>query len=271
MQSVRVEIIKDSLNTATNDRLTTYRLSFPKCLLAELNTHRMLSRSVSSSRAVSFKNTRKRVLSDPYKPLVWGAEQRGMQSSSELSGWRAVIAAIAWELQKNVSLFCHWLAGDIAGLHKQHTNRLIESHLYAEVILSGTEWDNFFLLRAHKDAQPEFSHIAYEMKRQYEENTPTSMNPGEWHIPLIFAPDSDLNTPERLRNISAARCARASYYTQDGTVANYESDLKLCGRLSGSNPKHLSPFEHQAIALETSERVGNFRGWKQYRKFLETC
>lgn len=269
MQNNQIEILKDSLNLITNDRLTTFRLLFPKCLLAELNTHRMLSRSVSSSRAVSFKNIRKRVIENPYKPLGWDADQKGMQASSELSGWRSLVAASAWELHKYSSMFCHWLAGDVAGLHKQHSNRLIETHLFAEVIISGTEWDNFFKLRAHEAAQPEFAHIAKQMMSLYETNIPDYLRPGDWHLPLIFAHDIDLNSSEQLRQISAARCARASYYTQEGKVASYEADLKLCERLAGSEPKHLSPFEHQAQALETSERIGNFQGWKQYRKFLE--
>lgn len=263
-------ILLDSVNEATGDRLTTFKISFPKCLLAELNTHRMLSRSVSSSRAIKSSVMRKRILNESFRPINWSANNPGMQSNSDLTGIKKTIASIAWNGNKFTSLFWHWLAGDIAGLHKQHANRLIETYLYVDAIVSSTTWDNFFNLRAHRDAQPEFQEVAHIMKELYRSNEPKVLRIGEWHMPLLRDVDKEMYSLEQLKNISSARCARTSYFLTDGSISNPEADLKLCERLAGSDPKHLSPFEHVAIALPDSTQSGNFTGWGQYRKELET-
>jgi len=48
--------------------------------------------------------------------------------------------------------------------------------------------------------------------------------------------------------------------------------LQLYDRLIGSAPIHASPAEHQAQSLSADKggyRLGNLRGWLQYRKTLE--
>ena len=46
-------ILADSVNAETCDRWVTFEIAnFPKVLLQELNTHRMLSRNAASSRAM---------------------------------------------------------------------------------------------------------------------------------------------------------------------------------------------------------------------------
>jgi thymidylate synthase ThyX len=69
------------------------------------------------------------------------------------------------------------------------------------------------------------------------------------------------------KKISAARCARVSYSLFNAKTSDSTSDLRLCEKLSSSG--HWSPFEHAAQALAAKERVGNFVGWKQYRKEFE--
>jgi hypothetical protein len=39
-----------------------------------------------------------------------------------------------------------------------------------------------------------------------------------------------------------------------------------CDKLFGSVPRHLSPAEHVAQALDSEEYIGNFCGFKQFRK-----
>ena len=45
-----------------------------------------------------------------------------------------------------------------------------------------------------------------------------------------------------------------------------QADLALCDRLFGGDPKHLSPCEHQAQAMEQGEYFANFRGFSQFRR-----
>jgi len=73
---------------------------------------------------------------------------------------------------------------------------------------------------------------------------------------------------EILKKISVARCAHISYKLNGGTQSSAEKNVTLCNRLI--NDGHWSPFEHVAIVLSTTERCGNFLGFKQYRKFFES-
>ena len=47
-----------------------------------------------------------------------------------------------------------------AGYHKQTVNRLAEPFMMVKGVITATEWDNFFYLRRHKDAQPELQELA---------------------------------------------------------------------------------------------------------------
>ena len=60
------------------DRLVTMIVRFPRCILSEMNTHRVFSRNSASSRARSLKTTIKQVLEDPYIPL-FTENAKGMQ------------------------------------------------------------------------------------------------------------------------------------------------------------------------------------------------
>ncbi len=62
------------------DRLVTMIVRFPRCILSEMNTHRVFSRNSASSRARSLKTTIKQVLEDPYIPL-FTENAKGMQGN----------------------------------------------------------------------------------------------------------------------------------------------------------------------------------------------
>lgn len=272
---ISARILADSMNVVTGNRLTTFQVRVPKWLLAEINTHRALSRNFASSRAIPAKIIRKQILEDPFIPVYFGANQKGMQSKEELSGWKLNSSLYLWRLSRYPACFAHWI-GEKLGLHKQIINRILEPWMWADGIISATEWNNFFALRNHSDAQPEFRELARQMQKLYESSNYELLEPGEWHLPFI-----DEDTKERqknyndcyetvsrsLRMISSARCARVSFLLRDGKVSDLDSDIKLCERLIGSFPGHWSPLEHPAQALEKSERCGNYIGFKQMRKF----
>lgn len=263
--TIKAQILADSLNSATGDRLTTYQIRVPKWILAEINTHRALSRNFASSRAIPSRTIRKQIIDDPFVPVYFGANQKGMQAQSELTGLRLELAKQTWKLARFPSCGFHWL-GEKIGLHKQIVNRMLEPWMWADGVISATEFRNFFALRNHEDAQPEFRELARQMQELYEGNQPKVLQPGEWHLPFIDTSDLILY-PEQVEMISSARCARVSYLLRDGKRSTPEADLKLCKRLIGSFPGHWSPTEHPAKAMPTSDRYGNFVGFKQYRKF----
>lgn len=282
--SISAQIIADSINPCGN-RLTSYVLEYPRFIHSEMMTHRVFSRNASSSRAIPIERVIQQTLDNPALPVWWGRNQSGMQAKEELPSTpshdeqesKQECARRLWlEARDSAVRAARALAG--LGLHKQIVNRVLEPWHHIRVILSGTEFENFFALRAHRDAQPEIQELARLMLDAYNVSSPRELQPGEWHIPfgqrmderrlteLVRQPETP--SPAALLDlklrVAIARCARVSYYNFDGKD-DYAADLSVCERLFGSTPRHLSPTEHVAQCLGVPERVGNFTGWRQYR------
>jgi hypothetical protein len=262
------KILLDSL-APSGHRLTTLEITFPRFVLAEFNTHRQLSRNSASSRAIPVERMLQRVMEDPVLPVWWGRNQKGMQAEGEIEPAERGSAIATWLCCRDdaVKHVKHLLALDV---HKQIANRLLEPWLWHTVIVTATEWQNFFALRCHPDAQPEMRRIAEMMRNLYYSQEPQRVPAGWWHLPLTGFPGDEALDGDDLRKVSMARCARVSYLTHDGT-RDVEADLALCERLVSAG--HLSPSEHQAAAMascspEGSARSGNFMGWIQHRKLI---
>ncbi len=137
--------------------------------------------------------------------------------------------------------------------------------MWHTVIVTATEWDNFFALRCSANAQPEIHAVADLMRAEYESGEPQTIGIGAWHLPLLQDDERTLPLEEQ-KKISAARCARVSYLTHDGK-RNIQADIDLFTRLKSD--RHLSPFEHVATPSLDSGFHANFRGWVQMRKEIE--
>lgn len=267
------KILKDSL-APSGARLTTWELEYPRFVHSELMTHREFSRSAASSRAIPIEKMIKQVVDDPAMPKWWGKNQKGMQAREELSPDEALLAKAKWLDARDQAASNVWLLNKL-GLHKQLANRLLEPWMFITVIVSATNFENWFHLRCHPDAQPEIKWVADEMQRLYRAATPTELKDCEWHLPLIFEEDIEevrrvfVNAEivdEYLVKISTGRCARVSYLTHDGK-RDLAEDVALHNRLVTSG--HWSPFEHVAQAVDNPNyRSGNFTGWSQYRKLF---
>lgn len=263
---ISAKVIADSVNP-DGDRLTTVEAIFNRWILAELNTHRMLSRNSASSRAIPVKRVLSQVLRDPAVPVSWGANQSGMQARSELKGWRRWLARRLFLAARFPALIFVWLLSKV-GLHKQVANRILEPWVWHTAIVSATEWDNFFKLRLHPDAQPEFQELARCIKAAMDASIPKQLRWGEWHLPyindtLVFDAVSTTDSEiAKEAKISAACCARVSYVRQNDRRSE-EEDVRFTDRLATAG--HWSPFEHPARAERGS--WGNFKGFKQVRKF----
>lgn len=260
-----VRILADSL-APCGKRLTTFEVTYPRFVHSELMTHRHLSRNSSSSRAIPIQKMIAAVARDPAHPVHWGANQAGMQAREALSGWRLTAARSLWFGSRWIAIAAAWMLWRI-GLHKQIANRILEPWMWITVVISATEWANFFALRDHPDAQPEIACLAALMRAAHTISEPRRLRAGEWHMPYL-----DDGEEQRIRSltldpraVSVGRTARVSYLTQDGRRDFYD-DVKLHDRLRGAMPPHMSPFEHVAQACSTLERSGNFIGFRQYRK-----
>lgn len=255
------KIILDSVNES-EDRLTTFQLRYPRFIHSELMTHRVFSRNAMSSRAVPVAKMIAQVRDNPAKPIHWGMNKPGMQATEEVP---AASAEHLWHKAAN-------LAADVAeqmvklNLHKQVSNRILEPFQWMNTIVTATEWDNFYSLRAHPDAQPEFQNLAVMMLEAQESSQPKLLRAGEWHLPYITSLELETGNVD-LRKVSAARCARVSYLTHDGRRPELREDLALFDRLAGGVPLHASPLEHQGTP--GAYDCGNFKGWTQFRKVWE--
>lgn len=258
------KILLDSI-APTGKRITTFELTYPRFVHAELMTHRLFSRNSASSRAIPVEKMLSRIEDDPAVPVFWGKNQKGMQAEEQLSTQEQEVAEEVW-LRARDSAVSH--ARELVGLnvHKQIANRITEPWMFITVLLTATEFDNWWNLRCSPMAQPEIRWVAEHMRQDYEASTPQALSVGSWHTPLIFDDERENLDPVTLRKVSVGRCARVSYLTHDGR-RDYRDDIALFDRLRTSG--HWSPFEHVAEALDCPVRLGNFIGWKQYRKYFE--
>ncbi len=272
---IEVKVIEDSISEA-GDRLTTLQLKYQRMIHSEFMTHRVFSRNASSSRAIPVKKMIAQVWNDPAMPVHWGKNQAGMQAYGELYGLKCKTAIGLWKLAAKGACVIAWGMTKV-GLHKQVANRILEPFQYIHVVVTATEWTNFFALRDHEAAAPEIRNLAREMKWQIEGSFPRRLRRGEWHLPYVTSEEAWVLGTIIASKVSAARCARVSYLKHDGEKSSVTEDLDLYQRLVGSMPIHASPVEHQATPdtpdgnhWEHPELHGNFKGWIQNRKMVES-
>lgn len=271
--------------------LWTLHIRYHRFIHGEFMTHRVFNRNASSSRAIPIARMVERATA---MPMQWGSNRPGMQAGAELTGWRLWAAKKLWRL--GMAFTCKLsLALAKVGLHKQLANRWTETSQWIDVIVTATEWDNFFLLRDHEKAQPEIAALAQEIRyamswgghRGYKEVRPVQSgdrsNVWNWHLPYItfeereaasrgwYDSRSGWHNCIYLAKISSARCARVSYANHDGSAPILSKDYKLFMDLT-SDPKvmHLSPTEHQAYPMPVPWQWSkNLRGFRQHRELLE--
>lgn len=262
---IKAEVVKDSVSEA-GARLTTFVLTYPRFIHSEFMTHRMLSRNASSSRAIPTAKFIEAIKTNPAMPTAFTKNCKGMQARETLED-QGEAEKIWLEARDAMLTFVQRLSD--MGVHKQHANRLLEPFQHITVVASATDWDNFFGLRCHPDAQPEFQELATAMWNLYDQNVPKLLRHGEWHLPFVQQYEM-ARTIEADLITSVSRCARVSYNTHDGSENSFAKDCELFERLVGNNPIHASPTEHQATPLvDPDDRSGNFKGWLQYRKTLK--
>jgi len=149
MTKINAEIIADS-HDGRGNRITTFVLTFPRFILAELNTHRMFSKNSASSRAIPFKKMVESVENDPFIPIAWQKDHKGMQGTEYFTDKHEVYNKVAnWLTAKNRAIESAKFINEL-GVTKQLCNRLLEPFMWHKVILTATEFDNFFELRNSK-------------------------------------------------------------------------------------------------------------------------
>ena len=282
------KILADSIN-GTGSRLTTFEIEVPKYMVAQLNTHRAISRNYESSRAKPFWRVLEQVCTDPYIPKRFGKPSRGMQPAgyyefdyAQVRAWRAGVNSavevaitlgysetgelgdlseeaydatmmMLLDYEVGLPIDFSWFKANPPLVAKETLNRLLEPFMKVKGVISATDWDNFIHLRANSDAQDDINELAQQIKRLLADSDPTFVAVGEWHLPNLGA-DKD----EVVENI-----ARVSYGNHRSPSSRPEGTLYRDLQDGG----HWSPFEHVAMVLGNGK--SNFdSSWTQLRQLL---
>lgn len=150
---ISAKIVADSINPQ-GDRLISILCTFPRIILAEINTHRMLSKSTSSSRAIPFNKMVESVKNDPFIPIAWQKSHSGMQGSEYFIDKEEIkyLESHWLRAMKEAVNQSKYLQGSTTGkaVTKQLCNRLLEPFMWTTMLITGSKesWDNLFELRA---------------------------------------------------------------------------------------------------------------------------
>jgi intein/homing endonuclease len=260
---ISAKIVLDSIGP-NGARLTTLEVTHPRMIHADFMTHRNFSRNASSSRAIPVEQLMAKIEAAPMMPVFWGKNQKGMSASEELVGDDRAEAERLWIEGRD---YCVKLAKRLGyskekgglNLHKQLANRVVESWMFITVVLTATEFDNYFALRVEAGAQPEIDLPAKLAKKAIESSEPQKLLSGQWHLPYVTRFDEeDLRSrgfsEERLCNISVGRCAAVSYLKQDSSKDALDDENRANDRLR--------PSGHMCFDRETE--VLTETGWKAW-------
>jgi thymidylate synthase ThyX len=145
-RKINARIVADSINK-NGERVTSYILTYPRSIHAELMTHRMFSRNAASSRAIPLKKMIQLVKDDPFIPIAWQKNHSGMQGTEYITNERTIeILEKTWCSGAEAAIATAQ-ALDLCQVTKQNCNRLLEPYLWYTVLVTATEYDNFFELR----------------------------------------------------------------------------------------------------------------------------
>lgn len=265
------DILADGI-TPSGVRITTLVATLPRPYLAELNTHRLisrdgyeqeLSRNSASSRAIPTEQNIDNVREYPYVPTTFNERVKGMGVGAEFDEERTERSRRIWlRGMHHATVIADELNEE--GLDKSRSNRVIEPYMWHTVILTATEWENFLALRCpdgdvphiNFPAQLEMQQFAICIRNALRDSQPKELEEASWQAPYFNWDDefellrgllggAAVSVNEAINAallVSARRCARVSYDKQDDVeelLLSYDKGISL------ANMGHYSPMEHQ--------------------------
>lgn len=216
-KKISARIVADSVSPQGH-RITTFVLTYPRIIHAEVMTHRMFSRNAASSRAIPFKKMVEDIENDPFIPIAWQKDHKGMQGSEYITDQKIIdFKSGVWlqarneaikrakELNSNLTKYksiddYEELEG--TGVTKQLCNRLLEPFQWYTCLVTATEFDNFYELRCPKfvNEHEEGEDISFSRKdfiKKLKERYPTN-----WEIELKDFFGIENNTNEEWFSLS---------------------------------------------------------------------
>ena len=287
--NISAEIIQDSIHK--HNRITSFELEYPRFIHAEFMTHRQFSRNAASSRAIPIEKMHKHISENMAMPIHWGINEAGMQANTQLVGRELGDAINNWQVACDMAIHNSRMLM-LSRLHKQIANRVTEPFQMMKTVVTATEWNNWYWLRNHVDAQPEIHELAKIMYELQQQSIPLELGENEWHLPYIrrdktansimYFTDNEAIGLQDAKQVSASCCAQVSYRRLDDSL---EKAKMIFDRLINSEPVHASPIEHQATPIISTDSgqwpvgvthkdrdnnlwSGNFKHWIQNRQLF---
>lgn len=251
---IKAELLKSSISPK-GDHLYTFRLTYPLMIHAHLLTHRVFSRSVSSSRAIPTKTLIQQVREKSTAPVLFRKNNAGMQPLEVLGDADNNLAHNVWALGAEQAI---GIAEQLhkLGVHKELANRGLYAYQHAETILTTSYLSNFFEQRIHR-AQYEISELAIAMRDQVERTEPQLLAPNSLHLPFSESNKGDFGSLLKKVVINVSKTAAASYARTHVDQPFHKHVDRVHGLLH-ANPPHQSPFESVAVATDIDYgRSGN--------------
>lgn len=303
-KNIKAEIVAHSRNIETGDELITYRLTYPRMLLAQVNTYKQITKITSSSRAQPFNKVVEVIENDPFIPLAYQRAHKGMQGTEYFTDEEEIRQRdLEWLTARDKAVEQAKKLNDL-GVTKQVTNRILEAYMWVTQLVTGTReaYEHLFNQRCPEyevggvkgrskkemgldlsdeewltcnkgHAEIHFMDLAEKMYDALRDSEPKELKPGELHIPYLDTPlmTPDLS-PEDVIKYSCGLTAHTSYTTiGDGTKMTIEKARGLFDHCLENG--HYSVFEMIGKAMSKDElddpRRRGFRGFIQLRGHLE--
>jgi hypothetical protein len=273
------EIIADSISP-DGVRLTTFETEWPHAVHKDFMTH-TFPKNFESFRAQPPEKVLERVKTDPFVPKVFYKRAPGMNHGEPFEDQAEARGLYLEALNYSIHIAEAMLAMNMS---KDQVNFILQDYSFIRGVVTATEWDHFFGLRADpENTRPEVREVARMMRDSHAAATPKRLDYGEWHLP--FTEDRDTDFWEWWLQVSTGRTARISYASHRGT-RDQADDARLHDDLLGNG--HMSPTGHQATPIPPSgehkyiwryigdkkfkfngpDWSGALYGWAQYRKSI---
>jgi len=264
---INVQHIQASQCSVTGQRIDTLIAEYPRCIHAQLLTHRVFSKNSSSTRAIPLHKAIQQIRDNPAE-YIWTAKQAGMQGEVitdedqllHING-RNLIAL------EDAIYHAESLVNKL-GVHKQNAGRYLEPFQNIKIVLTSTEWENWDWLRDDAAAQGEIAELARKISEARKNAEPMVLNEGEWHVPFVerfrdvdgdlryLTEETDYINAEEAKLISMSVCAQTSYRNSDYSL---EKAIDMKSKLLDSKKVHASPSEHIATPIpEYNTDSGDF-------------
>lgn len=250
---IRAAVVAHSVSVISGKEIVTFLIDFPRFILAEVNTHRNFSRNGASSRAIPVAKSIETIQNHSYMPIHFGQNKAGMSADQEVDKTTKFTAKCAWDFAARNAIESAKTLNNL-GIHKQVTNRVLEPFSYMRMVVTATEWDNFFWLRLHEDADPHINELARVMLFALQESVPTALQHGDYHVPFFsngyWTPEIEAHygvTAQQAVEHSMSCCAQTSYRKLD---MSSEKTQDIVAKLFGGSRSHCFSSDTEVLTLE---------------------